>query len=273
MAAPRFDGSDATNWVSRVQYYFNHLMMPDAQRLHYAEFLEDIRHRFGLIAKLTQTGSVVEYHDTFEKYLNRVQGIPERQLFTLFVAGLKPDMQERLRLHRPSSLAAAMALTLELADSHGDRQQHQQNSRRPWQARETRIQAGPVSSHPPTQNILGQTQQPAQGRVATPSRQPQVRVSQAEKAERAKMGLCYYCPDKWVIGHVCKQRLLCYADDSDDVDDGDLEKDMTEDLADMEVAHVHAMYGGRRSRPLKVIGSIQDREVCILIDTGSDRES
>ncbi|XP_042039612.1 uncharacterized protein LOC121785291 [Salvia splendens] len=306
MAAPRFDGSDTTNWVSRVQFYFNHLMMPDAHRLHYAvmlfdppasewvfnycannefvtwqEFLEDVRHRFdresfqdyfGLIAKLTQTGSVLEYHDTFEKYLNRVQGVPESQLLTLFVAGLKPDMQERLRLHRPSSLAAAMALTLELADSHSDRQQPQQTSRRPWQPRETRNQTVPNPSQTTTQNTIGQTQQPAQGRFSNPSDQPQIRVSQAEKAERAKLGLCYYCPDKWVFGHICKQRLLCYAKDPIDVEDGDLENVTTEDFEDTEVAHVHAMYGGRRSRPLKVIGTIQDREVCILIDTGSDRD-
>lgn len=121
MKPPRFDGRDATNWVSRVQYYFDHLMMPYAQRLHYAvmlfdppasewvfnylgnndfvtwsEFLEDVRHRFerqtfkdyfGLIAKLTQTGTVLEYHDTFERYLNRVQGVPESKLFTLFFFG------------------------------------------------------------------------------------------------------------------------------------------------------------------------------------------
>lgn len=46
------------------------------------EFLWDVRHRFdrqsfknfyGLLAKLTQTGTILEYHDTFEKYLNRVQ--------------------------------------------------------------------------------------------------------------------------------------------------------------------------------------------------------
>ena len=66
---------------------------------------------------LTQTRSVLGYHDTFEKYLNRVKGVSESDLFTLFVTGLKQDMQERLRLHRPSSLASAMALSLELVDS------------------------------------------------------------------------------------------------------------------------------------------------------------
>lgn len=51
-----------------------------------------------------------------------------------------------------------------------------------------------------------------------------IRVSQAEKAERARRGLCYYCPEKWVVGHVYKQGLLCYADEEDELDEGDFEK-------------------------------------------------
>ena len=144
--------------------------MPEAQRLHYAvmlfdpaaaewifnyfanndfvtwsEFLENVRHRFdwqsfknyyGLIAKLTQLGTVLEYHDTFEKYLNRVKGILESELFTLFVAGLKPAMQERLQLHRPASLANAMEMALEFANIQADRAtlpQPNSNTRRQWQ--------------------------------------------------------------------------------------------------------------------------------------------
>ena len=45
-----------------------------------------------------------------------------------------------------------------------------------------------------------------------------------------------------------------------------------EDIGTTEVAHTHAMDDGRRSRPLKVVGIIQDTEVCVLIDTGSDRD-
>ena len=155
MTPPRFDGSNAVNWISRAQYYFDHISMPDAQRMHYAvmlfdppaadwvfnycanndfvtwqDFLEDVRHHFdrqsfkdyyGLIAKLTQIGSVLDYHDTFEKYFNRVRGVSESDLFTLFIAGLKTDVQERLRLHRPQSLAEAMSLAVEFGDEQADR--------------------------------------------------------------------------------------------------------------------------------------------------------
>lgn len=175
----RFDGADAANWASRVQHYFDHLMMPDAQRLHYAvmlfdhpapewvfnytanndfvtwnDFLDDVRHRFnrqsfkdyfGLIAKLTQTWTVLEYHDTFEKYLNRVKGVPESKLFSLFVAGLKVDIQERLCLLRPTSMAAVMALALELADTQVERAASNASStfqRKPWQNRDSWSQSG-----------------------------------------------------------------------------------------------------------------------------------
>ena len=71
MKPPPFNGTDAVNSIARVQYYFDHIMMPEAYRLHYAvmlfeqqaaewvfnyqasnpvvlwnDFLEDVRRRF-----------------------------------------------------------------------------------------------------------------------------------------------------------------------------------------------------------------------------------
>lgn len=72
--------------------------------------------------------------------------------------------------------------------------------------------------------------------------------------------------------HICKQRLLCYADDPEDFDTGEFGQELQEEFAETEVAHIHALEGGRRSRPLKIAGVIQEREVTILIDTGRDRD-
>ena len=41
MDAPHFDRSDAANWISRVQYYFDHMMIPETDRLHYVVMLFD----------------------------------------------------------------------------------------------------------------------------------------------------------------------------------------------------------------------------------------
>lgn len=59
---------------------------------------------------------------------------------------------------------------------------------------------------------------------------------------------------------------------ADDWDEGDFENTNAEEQIDSEIAHIHTMQEGRRSRPLKVIGLIQDFEVYVLIDTGSDRD-
>lgn len=129
MKPPRFDGSEAVNWISRVQYYFDHMGTPEDHRLHYvvmmfeghasewifnyrdnnpdatwADFLEDVRRRFdphcfqnfiGLIAKLKQTGLLAEYNSTFETMLNRVRGVPEYILLPIYIEGLTNRLRIR----------------------------------------------------------------------------------------------------------------------------------------------------------------------------------
>lgn len=138
--------------------------------------------------------------------------------------------------------------------------------RRQWQNRDARTGYG--SSTPQQQPQPAVSASATQGQPARPSSIPKIpliRVSQAERAERSRLGLCYHFPEKWVIGHVCKQRLLCYADEEE-------EEDLPENLQTAETVHIHKMHGDQRSRPLKVVGIIKNREVSILIDTGSDRD-
>lgn len=43
-----------------------------------------------------------------------------------------------------------------------------------------------------------------------------------------------------MIGHVCKQRLLCYADEEEEVDSGALDE-YAEDTIVADTAHIHSM--------------------------------
>ncbi|XP_042031572.1 uncharacterized protein LOC121778308 [Salvia splendens] len=304
MKAPRFDGSDASNWISRVEYYFDHLQMADEDRLHYVvmlfqppaaewifiyrannpvitwlEFLEDVRHRFdpqsfrncaGPLSKLVQTGSVAEYHDAFDRYLNRVQGISEEALIPIFITGLKEPIQEKVELQQPTSLAEAMALALRLASTHEEC--HPQQFRNKWGGRDSRF-IGPSSSS--VAPAATSTQQPpAQPKVTVkPGFQP-IRVSNAEKAERSRKGLCYHCPEKWVPGHVCKLKVLCYIGEDEQTDGLD-ESDTGEDpdtVITADLSHLHTLSGTSTSRPFNVIGTIGTTTVSILIDTGSNHD-
>ncbi|XP_042035248.1 uncharacterized protein LOC121781590 [Salvia splendens] len=145
-------------------------------------------------------------------------------------------------------------------------------SRQPWQNRDSRGLAS--TSAAPTAATgtaaAGQTTGSV-GRSGERPRFGEIQVSQAEKTERTRRGLCYYCLEKWIVGHVCKQRLLCYAEDKEG-DDEDSDGCPADETVPTDVSHVHAMDGGRRSRPMKVVGVIHDREVCVLIDTGSDQD-
>lgn len=151
MEPPYFDGSDASSWIARVQYYFDHLQLPEADRLHYVvmlfnppasewifnyrannrvvtwqDFLEDVRHHFdpqsfrnfiGPLSKFVQTTTVAEYQATFERYSNRIDGLSEAALIPMFIVGLKEPIQEKVELQQPTSLAAAIVLASHLAAS------------------------------------------------------------------------------------------------------------------------------------------------------------
>ncbi|XP_042059584.1 uncharacterized protein LOC121804108 [Salvia splendens] len=298
MKAPRFDGSDATNWISRVEYYFDHLQMPDYERLHYVvmlfqppaaewifnyrennpvvtwrEFLEDVRHRFdpqslrnciGPLSKLVQTGSVAEYHDAFERYLNRVRGLSEEALIPIFITGLKEPIQEKVELQQPGSLAEAMALALRLAVSHEER--HPPHSRGKWNGRDHRASTVTPIAQP------GQPDQSARD-PPRPSFRP-IRVSNAEKAERSRKGLCYHCPERWVPGHVCKQKMLSYVgeEDGDNVVDDSDGSEECETLITADLSHLHTLAGGSKGRPFNVVGNIAETTTSILIDTGSTHD-
>ena len=62
---------------------------------------------------------------------------------------------------------------------------------------------------------------------------------------------------------MCKQRILFYAEDEDVLEVDTLAEFAAEDMETTDVSHIHAMDGGRRSRSLRVLGIIQDKEVSV----------
>ncbi|XP_042029888.1 uncharacterized protein LOC121776789 [Salvia splendens] len=251
-----------------AEWIFNHRANNPVVTL--LEFLEDVCYRFdpqsfrnsiGPLSKLVQTGSVTEYHDTFERYLNRVQGLSGEALIPILITGLKEPIQETLELQQPGSLAEAMALALWLAASHEVRQLPP--SRGKWPIRDSCF--FPISQSPP----VGQSDMPAKDPTKI-SFKP-IRVSNAEKAERSRKGLCYHCLEKWTLGHVCKQKMLSYVgedegDNGRDESDGDEEGDT---IIAADLSHLHALAGGTKARPFNVVGTIGKTTMGILIDTGS----
>ncbi|XP_042045728.1 uncharacterized protein LOC121792000 [Salvia splendens] len=306
MDPPHFDGSDASNWISRVQYYFDHIMMPEDHRLHYTvmlfdppvddwifnyrannhfvtwlDFLEDVRHRFdpqcyenyiGLISKLCQTDSVSEYQLAFEKMMNRISGVPESTLLPIYITGLKQPIQRQVKLHRPSTLASAFALSQELSATHAESNAPTTTGfhKRPWAQKDSRGQTTrPLLSSDKNITTTSAVGQPSSARSRDFSKLPVVRVSNAEKAERSRRGQCWYCNDKWAPGHVCNQTFLVYMgidEDEEQVTDQD------EDIVTADLSHLQSRDGRKRAKSLTIVGTIGSLEVSILIDTGASHD-
>ncbi|VFQ86273.1 unnamed protein product [Cuscuta campestris] len=258
--APRFYGEDPVGWVFRIQKYFDYFLTPEAERLHlvamlidhpasewfryyqanncnasWTAFLVAVRQRFdpdyyenyiGLLSKLHQTTTVMEYQSSFETILNKVSGVPEPTLVAMYVAGLKQPVQREVNLRTLGTLQEAFALARELAASYQDTHAASGSSgRRFWSAPRS-------ASAPPTANPSASSPIPLVPHATKPQDNrpvnslPIVRLTNAEKAERGKKGLCWYCDGKWGPTHQCKHRFLALM--------GPDEEDTTavEDLAD-----------------------------------------
>ncbi|KAJ0965949.1 hypothetical protein J5N97_027087 [Dioscorea zingiberensis] len=144
MDIPKFEGSDPSSWVFRIEEFFNFHDTPDELRLRivsfhlegrasawfqwmkmnnllttWPSFLSSLKQRFGAsmyedhqgaLSKLTQTTTVTEFQTAFEDLMNKVSGIPESLLISFFITGLRNDIRRELLMSRPSSLMEAFAL-------------------------------------------------------------------------------------------------------------------------------------------------------------------
>lgn len=223
MDPPIFDGSDVQSWVTRVQYFFEHIRLPEEQRLHYVvmlfappttdwifsyrannllvswtQFVEEVRRRFNpnyfvnyieLIAKLQQTGTVAEYNREFERMLGQIQGVSECTLLPIYISGLRNSVKTQVRFQHPASIAAAMAFEMEF----------ESQSRRPSQFRDSRSSPGAQSGtglHPVQQAHHRCPNRPYLALNRGIMKLPVVRLMAAERAEKSRLGLCWYCSEK-----------------------------------------------------------------------------
>ncbi|VFQ63645.1 unnamed protein product [Cuscuta campestris] len=304
---PRFSGDDPTGWIFRIQKYFDYFLTPEPERLqlvamlidhpasdwfHYyqsntygaswADFLVAVQQRFdphyyenyvGLLSKLTQTSSVLDYQTAFESLLNKVSGVPEETLISMFVAGLKQPVQREVNLRNPATLQSAFALARELAACHQEAAAaFGSPGRRSWPNRPPPPTAAAGILPTPTPGVRPPPTEVRQPDRSSTSTLPVVVVSAAEKAERSKKGLCWYCNEKWDRSHNCRRRFLA------------LMGSMMTNCPLMRRNHptrqtslplspatsrASIQSGSPSPRSLKLAGSVHGTAVQVLLDSGS----
>lgn len=282
---PRYDGkSDPLIFINRCESYFHQQRIMEEEKVWMAGFnLEDgaqmwwiqVQHDEGIpswrrftellhlrygpplrsaplfeLADCRRTSTVAEFQDRFQALLPRAGPLGESQRVQLFTGGLLPPLSNAVRIHNPQTLAAAMSLArqLELMDLAPPST--------------TPSRAAPRPLLPAPQSRLALPAPPPAPAAAGP---PVKRLSQAEQAERRRLGLCYNCDERYTRGHnrVCRRIFFIAGVELSDADDAANQE------ADAPVFSLRAVAGVLDADTMQIVVTLGSTSLVALLDTGS----
>ncbi|RVW14863.1 Transposon Tf2-11 polyprotein [Vitis vinifera] len=110
---PRFFGDDPTEWLNRVDQFFEFQEIDADQKgsISWEAFEDEVRARFGppdsedfdeALSRVRQTGTLRDYQREFERLGNRVHGWTQKALVGTFMGGLKPEGSTQVAIKRLS---------------------------------------------------------------------------------------------------------------------------------------------------------------------------
>ncbi|VFQ74333.1 unnamed protein product [Cuscuta campestris] len=300
MDPPVTDGSDPHTWLFKATEFFEFNAIPEEGRLKvtglmldgaavewfrrmkrndlintWADFEEQFKFRFdpemyedyfGLLAKLQQTTTLMAYQTEFERLMNKVEGVTEATLISVFISGLKDPVRRELRVNRPSTLNGAFALARETAAKY---EELQAPTRKNWAPTYPKPTSNPTPA--PTKTITPYIPPNKEPILVTPRgipAKPVRRISPAEKAEKDARGECYFCPQKWSRGHRCNGRYYLLVTNEDDEEGTEITEEH-EALFEGDVSVLQSLAGSTTPRSIRLKAEIKGQIVDVLVDGGS----
>ncbi|KAF3629835.1 hypothetical protein FXO37_28741 [Capsicum annuum] len=242
---PKFSGLELRTWLYKVDQFFAMDEIPFERRvtiasihmegeaiawhrsyvrsrnstaeLSWTKYVLALNERFGegfedameALKKLNQTGSVQKYQAEFDRLLISVNLSMEKQI-SCYLGGLTPELNKAVRLQSPKTLMQAYKLTR----LHDDVFKAQAKS---WGLRSGGRVQGPLLptpsfAKPPVPNSAVKKTSDVQ-----PIRYPRFnenntgrRLTFAEMDEKRVKGLCFFCDEKYVMGHKCATQKQIY---------------------------------------------------------------
>ena len=216
---PRFNGSDPSGWMFKINQFFAYHSTPEPDRLtivafamegpalawfqwmsrsgqisSWLGFLQALEGRFatsqyedptGILSKLTQTGTVTAYLSQFETLANRTIGLPNSFLLSCFISGLIPEIRREVQVSQPLTLTHVAALAHLYEEKLAD--QHNSNRGR------FNAPAPPRSTLVPSTFVAPPMVPALLPPSAKPPPPPLKRLSPEEMAIRREKGLCFNC--------------------------------------------------------------------------------
>ncbi|GJT12037.1 transposon ty3-G gag-pol polyprotein [Tanacetum coccineum] len=99
---PRYSGDDPMGWIYQAEQYF------DFQKALLTWFgPTDYDDASEALHRLKQVTTVAAYQESFERLLNRVDGLPESFLVGCFIGGLKEEIRLEVKFKNPRQLVNA----------------------------------------------------------------------------------------------------------------------------------------------------------------------
>ncbi|CAA7021556.1 unnamed protein product [Microthlaspi erraticum] len=233
------------------------------------EKLRDPSQRF---FNVTQTGSVSEYIHMFEDLSTQASGLSDKQMEGIFMNGLTPDMREVVNMCKPVDLAEMISCAYQMETSSLYRvvqRERQQNSKS-------------SVHHPASKSYSSQTVPPwkmkqLQQSPALAQSRPQIKLTEAEIAEKKRLGLCFKCPEKWSRTHLCPNKSLQVLTVVNGFDMKILDQnliDVTEDYHVEEPAllmelSLNSFLGIDSPITTKMTGLVKKNQVVVMLDSGA----
>lgn len=273
---PKFDGNDLKSWLYKCNQFFELDHVSDSHRVKlaaihmegkallwhqtymkrlknitptWARYTEDIQVRFGELyddrmaelKALVQTGSVQEYHDTFDALVSRLDLTEEHQL-SCYLGGLEEDIQLAVRMFTPKSVQQALCLAkLQEASGKAKKTKKPPLLPNPTNTKST-PNPPPFTKHTPFKPFPN----------TNPHRKT---LTLAEFNEKRAKNLCFWCDEKYEPGHKCKgKKPQLYHLEVEGSDSDEMEDKEEENVTQCAQISIQALDGATSFQTMRVTG-------------------
>ncbi|XP_019267598.1 PREDICTED: uncharacterized protein LOC109244894 [Nicotiana attenuata] len=302
----RFNGEDLKSWLFKIEQFFSMEKVPAEERvgvaaiqlegeaihwhlafMRYRQYLQPatwteyvmaLVERFAVdfedpmeeIKKIRQTGTVKEYQAIFERNLTRVN-LSQENAISCFLGGLKHELNIAVKLTNPTTLSQVYK-TARMQEAYLAAIRLPSSTSNVPASATRRVMDQRINSRPllPT---------PSQRNAGTSKGFNRRTLSLEEMNEKRAKGLCYFCNEKYVVGHTCKNLKQIYLLELEEPEEGLISEEVVNELEEQEMEltqpmeqvgiSIHVLNGSLGYRTLRVTGYHSQKPLHILVDTGS----
>ncbi|VFQ64861.1 unnamed protein product [Cuscuta campestris] len=302
---PKFSGGDPRGWILKAEKYFRYYETPDEEKvdiasmylegdaldmfswalsvLYWEELVKILQEQYGppeyqnpdeYLAAVQQVETVQEYRVEWARRVARVKNWPDHCLLGIFLNGLKEELRSEVRIHKPQSVYRATSLALEMEKKLQGTQSTRpcstaSSARATYSTNSGRNQSVPDSSAKTLTSHNPTSQNPGSSQSVIPFRSNSWDTT---RQERRNKGLCFRWGDPFRPGHRFTTSTFSLMEV--DVEGNPIPETfepapkMEEIIEEAEISF-NAILGTSSAATMKLQGSIQNRNVLCLVDSGS----